>query len=81
MENHDSKNIMILTGPNSSGKSIYMKQIALIVYMNQIGCFVPADSAILTLFSSYYIFILYSIDFILSLLQQNRNFNSISHYI
>ena len=57
MENHDSKNIMILTGPNSSGKSIYMKQIALIVYMNQIGCFVPADSAVLTLFSSYSFFL------------------------
>lgn len=34
--------VMVLTGPNASGKSIYMKQIALIVYMAHLGCFVPA---------------------------------------
>ena len=35
----------MMTGPNYSGKSVYLKQIALIVYMAHIGSFVPADSA------------------------------------
>ncbi|KAH7130599.1 muts domain V-domain-containing protein [Dendryphion nanum] len=39
------QNIMILTGPNYSGKSVYLKQVALIVFMAHIGCFVPAETA------------------------------------
>ena len=41
----DNKNFVILTGPNMSGKSTYMKQIALIIIMAHIGSYVPADYA------------------------------------
>lgn len=41
----DGPSMLILTGPNYSGKSIYLKQVALIVYMAHVGSFVPADVA------------------------------------
>lgn len=44
-----NKNMIILTGPNMSGKSTYMKQIALIIIMAHIGCYVPADYAKISL--------------------------------
>ncbi len=44
LENENDQ-IHILTGPNMSGKSCYLRQIALIVLLGQCGCFVPAKSA------------------------------------
>ncbi|MGL6023812.1 MAG: DNA mismatch repair protein MutS, partial [Cetobacterium sp.] len=42
---NDEKNLIILTGPNMSGKSTYMKQVALILIMAHMGCYVPAEYA------------------------------------
>ncbi|APR08673.1 DNA mismatch repair protein MutS [Lentilactobacillus parabuchneri] len=50
----EDTSILLITGPNMSGKSTYMRQMALCVIMNQMGCFVPAKKAKLPVFDKIF---------------------------
>ena len=50
----NDKFLQIITGPNMSGKSTYMRQVALTCLMAQIGCFVPAKEANLPIFDQIF---------------------------
>ena len=50
----EKTNILLITGPNMAGKSTYMRQMAIIAIMAQIGCFVPAKQATLPVFDAIY---------------------------
>ncbi|WP_174520346.1 DNA mismatch repair protein MutS [Neobacillus fumarioli] len=48
------REMLLITGPNMSGKSTYMRQIALTAILAQIGCYVPASEAILPIFDQVF---------------------------
>ena len=51
---HEERDIQLITGPNMSGKSTYMRQLAIIVILAQIGSYVPAQKAELPIFDAIY---------------------------
>ena len=50
----EGTNVLLITGPNMSGKSTYMRQFAIIAILAQMGSFVPASSANLPIFDAIY---------------------------
>lgn len=50
----EDTSILLITGPNMSGKSTYMRQLAITIILAQMGSFVPADEALLPIFDHIY---------------------------
>lgn len=49
LEDIEGPSMLLMTGPNYSGKSVYLKQTALIVYLAHVGSYVPAEKAVIGL--------------------------------
>ncbi len=50
-----NQSLLIVTGPNMAGKSVFIRQVATIALLNQIGCFVPATSANLSIIDRIFV--------------------------
>ncbi|MGI5826681.1 MAG: DNA mismatch repair protein MutS, partial [Patescibacteria group bacterium] len=53
--NNTSQQLLIITGPNMAGKSVFIRQVALIVLLAQVGSFVPADKAYISLVDKIFV--------------------------
>ncbi|WP_409305506.1 DNA mismatch repair protein MutS [Peribacillus sp. SCS-155] len=51
---NSEREILLITGPNMSGKSTYMRQVALTAILAQIGCFVSAEEAVMPIFDKVF---------------------------
>ena len=52
--NISDKNILLITGPNASGKSTYARMCCISIVLAQIGCYLPGESAILTVYDQIF---------------------------
>lgn len=53
--NQNDHQLLVITGPNMAGKSVYIRQVALAVLLTHIGCFVPAKEARISLVDSIFV--------------------------
>lgn len=52
---HEQQQLMLITGPNMAGKSVYIRQVALLVLLAQMGSFVPAEKATISIVDQIFV--------------------------